>query len=119
MSIYGVIALVLVAQIGCSQSSAPPVVGKSKSQSPSLAPDGPHGSRTTKPNPPTKLRLATYNINFGNPNLPAVIDAIQRANRFLFRVTAKAAGRRTFLACTCVPAVIVDGFRGSAFPVIR
>jgi endonuclease/exonuclease/phosphatase family metal-dependent hydrolase len=75
------LALPLVAQFGCGQNGTPSVDVKSKSkqQRPAEIKSQRADSELKQPTA-IQFRLATYNINFGNPNLSAVIDAIKASD---------------------------------------
>jgi endonuclease/exonuclease/phosphatase family metal-dependent hydrolase len=83
MRMIVVLALAFVAQFGCDSNDAIPVTTKMENQQQDLS-DVPsqrtEPQEVRQPTAATRFRLATYNINFGNPNLPAVIDAIRKAD---------------------------------------
>ncbi len=81
LRMIAVLAMATVAQPGCRENSTPSVDVNSENKQQRPAEVGSQQADSEKKQPAaTQFRLATYNINFGNPNLPAVIEAIKKAN---------------------------------------
>lgn len=83
MRVVVVLTWAIVSQFGCDSDDAIPETVKTENQQQDLSSvPSQRKERQESQQPPTatQFRLATYNINFENPNLPAVIDAIEKAD---------------------------------------